>query len=109
MRMPEPSVQPAKVKDHDNIQLKEEEQDEIQPKLMGPQISSIQCKEEDQELVQTRLMSSVQRREIETGSLADLEGSGSDADYSLNRKPLSFGSQSLIQRSGRDPPSDTNT
>jgi len=50
MKMPEQATQPAETKEDEKIQLKEEDKpEEIQPKLMVPQISAIQSKEEDED------------------------------------------------------------
>jgi hypothetical protein len=102
MRMPDPVAAPPTQRD-EGMQLKEEEQHEIQPKLAS-QISSVQCKEEEhEEVLQAKLMPFIQRQGSGFESATTMEAD-SYPDGMLSRKPLQNISTSLIQRSGRGPP-----
>lgn len=87
MRMPEPAAQPAAGKE-ERLQLKEDEkQEEIQPKLIGSQISTIQCQEEDTDTLQAKLMACIQKKEDDFETVADGNHSQRPAIQCSGRPP----------------------
>ena len=93
----------------EKVQLKEEGDEEIQPKLQIPQISSVQCKE-DEENLQAKFYNSLQRRDYEgNNEFNDNFNEVSGEQYSINRKSISLFQSNVIQRSGRGPPQTTSS
>ena len=88
----------------EKVQLKEEEEENIQPKLQVPQISSVQCKEEEDSL-QAKFYKGLQRKDYgENNEFSDSCCEVSVEQYSVDRKSNSLFQSNVIKCSGRGPP-----
>ncbi|MFD2163350.1 DUF4157 domain-containing protein [Paradesertivirga mongoliensis] len=111
MRMPEPASETVNATSEEKLQLKEEEeeQEDIQPKLQAPSISTVQCKE-DEENLQAKLFDSIHRKSSNSNyTSATVVAENTAGNDTISRKSDSFYHSNVIQRSGRGPPQPSAT